>query len=108
MWLDSRHELIVRTATVVAVAALALAAAATAAGTSGYRTAQATAATAPHCCSNASRTLQIQRRPLPPLPLPKHLKRDPTLTRLYLVTYLLLKADAVDKPGRHDIFAYVA
>ena len=103
---DSRHELAVRTAALTAVIALALAG--TAAGTPGYPTARAAAATAPHCFSKATRTLKIQRRPLPPLPLPKRLKRDPALTRLYLVTYLLLKADAVDKPGRHDIFAYVA
>ncbi|HZQ88543.1 MAG TPA: hypothetical protein VFA42_00895 [Gaiellaceae bacterium] len=107
MRFDSRHELIVWAAALAAVAAVALTTTTAAAGTP-YRTARNAAATAPRCFSNATRTLKIQRRPLPSLPLPDHLKRDPALTRLYLVTYLLLKADAVDKPGRHDVFAYVA
>lgn len=108
MWVDSRYELIVRTATLSAVAAVSLATSTAAVGAPGYRTARAAAATAPHCFSRATRTLEVRRRPLPSLPLPRHLKRDPALTRLYLVTYLLLRADAVDKPGRHDVFAYVA
>ena len=108
MWRDSRHELTVRTAALTAVISVAVAGTAAAAGTPGYPTAQTAAATAPRCFSKATRTLEIQQRPLPPLPLPKQLERDPALTRLYLVTYLLLKADAADKPGRHDIFAYVS
>lgn len=93
-------------AALVAVAGLAVAAQASPGR--GYRDPRAAAAAAPHCYSQATRVLEITRRRLPAMPLPRRLKRDLTVTRLYLVTYLLLEPDAVDKPGRHSVFAYVA
>ena len=73
-----------------------------------FRDPAAAAAVAPRCFSPATRTVRVRSWPLPSLPLPEHLPRDPQLTRLYLVTYNLLRANGVDQPGRHDMFAYVA
>ena len=68
----------------------------------------AAAAVAPRCFSPTTRTIRVRRWALPHLPLPKHLSRDPRRTRLYLVAYNLLRANGVDKPGRHEMFAYIA
>ncbi len=87
---------------------VALAAAVRQPKAAGYPTARAAAATAPRCFSKATLVVSVERRPLPPLPLPRHLERRPELTRLYLVTYRLLRRDAVDRLGRRQLFAYVA